>query len=415
MSATPRYQLRRIQALERATTLPPGAGGIAAQDAAEGYLYRPGQLLLDHGAVDVLRAETRSPRVCPDEQVNARLAECGVNLQKWDVPGDIALPELHRVVQGRARARGSDVELNHVLTGEWLYKGGPATEPVQAMCLPIPSPGTLQSVNPHLAVLDTGITQPAHALFAENLLAEDGTDVDLLDEDGNQILDTEAGHGTFICGLVRRVAPGLGIEQRKVLSSHGFGDDLTVALGVAETTAAVLNLSLGGYTGGNRQPLALAAALAALSPDRVVVAAAGNNARSRPFWPAAFRGVVAVAAYDSADGSPAPFSNHGPWVDVCAPGVELHSCYVEGRRSEDPDDPAFAGWAAWSGTSFAAPLVAGEIARRAAGSPDRSAAQVAREFVEELGDLPRDGYGRRFTPSVDVRLPSAADYSGQHP
>ena len=52
----------------------------------------------------------------------------------------------------------------------------------------------------------------------------------------------------------------------------------------------------------------------------------------------------------------AAFSNFGPWVDACAPAVDVVSTFFT-------DFPGYNGWAAWSGTSFAAPKVAGVIAR----------------------------------------------------
>ncbi|HEX3003400.1 MAG TPA: S8 family serine peptidase [Angustibacter sp.] len=407
MDISPAWRTRRALAVERERTRADRTGGLGVERDADGYLYRPGQLLVGGAAVDELRSELGHDAVRSDDEVNHRFARRQVDVQKWLVRGDVHLPALQATLARRVAGSGSHVELNHVFAGEWYYEGGPATEPELADTLPIPQGLSLSSPSPAIAVLDTGVTRPAHAYFAPVLVDDDGTDVDELDEDGNSYLDTEAGHGTFICGLVQRLVPGLAMEQRKVLNANGFGDDLTVALGVAETSAPVLNLSLGGYTYRDRPPRALRAALAALGPDRVVVAAAGNNARTRAFWPAAFDRVIAVSAYDSATGAPAPFSNHGPWVDVCAPGVDLHSCFVDGRRSADPSDATFAGWAAWSGTSFAAPLVAAEIAHRVARSTsERPAADVAREFVEELGERPGDGYGRRFTPSSDLRIPA---------
>ncbi|GAB3594289.1 hypothetical protein GCM10027446_17930 [Angustibacter peucedani] len=405
MDAPPTWQHRRSAALDHQLTKK-GRQGLRVERAADGYLYRPGQLLLGRGAVDVLRSEVGRDAVTEDEATNARFSRRGVDVQRWMVDASVGLPELHRAIDGRVRARGSHVELNHVFTGEWYYEGGPATEPQLAATLPLPQGALPAGSTAHLAVLDTGVAAPTHPFFSAMLLGQDGTDVDMLDEDSNSYLDTEAGHGTFICGVVQRVAPGLGMEQRKVLNSSGFGDDLTVALGVAETTAPVLNLSLGGYTRHDRRPRALEAALDALDPSRVVVAAAGNNGRRRQFWPAAFPRVVAVAAYDSRTGEPAAFSNYGPWVDVCAPGVDLHSSYVDGRRGPDPDDGQFTGWATWSGTSFAAPVVAAEIAHRASLSPGRTAAQVAADLLAELGALPRDGYGRRFVPRTELHLPT---------
>jgi hypothetical protein len=409
MKPSPAWRSRRGQALEREKARADRTGGLGIERDADGYLYRPGQLLLAGAAVDELRAEVGRDAVQPDDDVNHRFAQRQVDVQKWVVRGDVHLPRLQETLSRRVTSAGAHVELNHVFTGEWYYEGGPADEPELADTLPIPQGVSLSSPTPSIAVLDTGVTRPAHAYFAPVLLNDDGTDVDELDEDGNSYLDTEAGHGTFICGLVQRLVPGLAMEQRKVLNANGFGDDLTVALGVAETSAPVLNLSLGGYTSRDRPPHALQAAINALGPERVVVAAAGHNAKTRRFWPAAFERVIAVSAYDSATGQPAPFSNRGPWVDVCAPGVDLHSCFVDGRRSADPLDATFVGWAAWSGTSFAAPLVAAEIAHRVATSRSgATAADVARDLLAELGERPDDGYGRRFTPSADLRVPPTA-------
>lgn len=409
MNVSAQLKTLRTKALNREMACSDQHGGVCLERAGEGYLYRPGQILLGRAAVDVLRRETQDPKVQPDEETNARFEERGVDVQRWTVPSGIELPALRVVVQKGVRAAGSHAELNHVFAGEWVYLGGPACEPMAAAEIPLPPGGATSDTVPSLAVLDTGIGAPPHQMFSASLLREDGSDIDLLDEDGDLLLDIEAGHGTFICGLAQRVAPGLSLEQRKVLTSNGFGDDLSVALGIAETRAAVLNLSLGGYTSANRPPRALQAALATLGRDRVVIAAAGNNGGTRSFWPAAFADVIAVGAYDSATGDPAPFSNYGTWVDVCAPGVDLHSCYVDGRRDVASTSPTFAGWAAWSGTSFAAPIVAAEIARRTALSADHDPKRVTTEFLAELGPLPGDGRGRRYAPSVDVRAPMVAE------
>ena len=61
----------------------------------------------------------------------------------------------------------------------------------------------------------------------------------------------------------------------------------------------------------------------------VVVASAGNDGVCRPAYPAAFDGVVSVAALGP-DG-PAPFSNWGSWVRACAPGVDVASTFYIGN------------------------------------------------------------------------------------
>src|SRR5690606_13940195 len=138
----------------------------------------------------------------------------------------------------------------------------------------------------------------------------------------------------------------------------------------------IVNLSFAGYADDDTTPPCIAEAVAALVAEGVVVvAAAGNDATCRPAYPAATPGVLAVGALDHA--GPAWFTNHGPWVRACAPGVAVLSCFFDyaaaatdpslGRPTEGPDNasqPDESGWARWSGTSFAAPIVAGVLARR---------------------------------------------------
>lgn len=388
---------RRLRDLERV------ADRVAYSDSDGGYLYRPGELLVSPDMVDELRAETRGLSLEPDEEVNARLARRELPLQRWRVPGSVRLLDLERTLSSAAEARQGVVAVNHVFTGEPIYKGGPGGDPEPSSQLSIPH----DTIHPQpkaaaLAVLDTGLPVSVPQLAAAALVADDGTDVDLLDEDGDTHLDTEAGHGAFILGLAQRVAPGLPTEQRKVLDSLGFGDDLSVCLGLAETAAPVVNLSLGGYTARDRPPLALQHALRSLGRERVVVAAAGNNASDRRFWPAAFPDVIAVAAYDSRTEEAASFSNFGDWVDVSAPGVDLRSCFVDGTRENAEGEVTFDGWATWSGTSFAAPLVAAEIARRVAAGRSVDARQLAEEFLAELPAAPWAGHRRRYEAKLDL-------------
>jgi subtilisin family serine protease len=79
------------------------------------------------------------------------------------------------------------------------------------------------------------------------------------------------------------------------------------------------------------------------------------------------------------DGTIALFSNDGPWVKYLRPGAALVSTFPETyngsaeptysvrskrreiRSSLDPDD-FISGFGVWSGTSFAAPVLAGEVA-----------------------------------------------------
>jgi hypothetical protein len=135
----------------------------------------------------------------------------------------------------------------------------------------------------------------------------------------------------------------------------------------------IVNLSLGGYTDHDTPPMAMTAALAAMGQHRAVVAAAGNQGSSRPFWPAAFPRVLAVGAVEGGGSkwTAAGYSNQGAWVDATARGTNLQSTFAHAQTkvalgaTTSPSDPTitFGGWASWSGTSFATPITAAMLAR----------------------------------------------------
>jgi len=96
--------------------------------------------------------------------------------------------------------------------------------------------------------------------------------------------------------------------------------------------------------------------------------------------------VVAVASVrDGQFGIEASdFSNSGAWVDVCTQGVDILGVYGYGTFPDPTTPTPFEGWARWSGTSFAAPLVTAEIARRALAAAPMPAAEVWRRWKEHL-------------------------------
>jgi hypothetical protein len=222
------------------------------------------------------------------------------------------------------------------------------------------------------------------------------------DADG-KYLATE-GHATFVAGRILRRAPGARLEVRPVLNEQSIGDVWNAAKHIADLAASgvnVLNLSLGCFTGDGNPPLALATAIGRVSPETVVVAAAGNYDEAdikqgltltTPMWPAALDDVVAVGASDG-NGHRAQFSPDLPWVNFLAPGVGVESTYLTGRiraGSKDVHTDAtgdgFTGWANWSGTSFAAATVSGAIAARI--KPGR---RTAREALDDLHNRPPAG------------------------
>ncbi len=244
-------------------------------------------------------------------------------------------------------------------------------------------------------VLDTGLAEvpfrPHAVVDSTTIRAASAADGDRPDEDGDDRLDPAAGHGTFIAGIVDQVAPGCDVTVHRVLSTFGDGDEAGIvhclnALEIDDPFHTILNLSFGGYV--LEHPFALARAIRHLQASGVVVvSSAGNDATCRPTFPAALPGVVGVGAIGPA--GPAPFTNYGPWVRACAPGVDLLSTFftdfngVGGIGTDGTDPDHFDGWALWSGSSFSAPVVVGALARvmRASGC-------TGREAVNRVVDAP---------------------------
>jgi subtilisin family serine protease len=253
-----------------------------------------------------------------------------------------------------------------------------------------------------VAVLDTGLS--AHPWYDScDWYREQREEVtEPLDADLDHELDAQAGHGTFIAGIVLQRAPDARIRAKRVIGGDGVGDELGMIRALDWLArwgrADIVNLSIGCHTYDDRPSPLVARAIAALrgagsgrdgEPPRrrtIVVACAGNAASDRPFWPAALKTVIAVAALDGADR--AWFSSYGWWVDACTQGVGLTSCFVrfDGPRPRvdgvDPD--RFRGYATWSGTSFAAPAVAGVIAGLAA-AEGLSAMAAADRILDPAG------------------------------
>jgi len=257
-----------------------------------------------------------------------------------------------------------------------------------------------------IAVLDTGVDVD-HPDLADNIwvnmgeIPDDGIDNDrniYVDDingwdfvagDNNPRPDfkewyfTKEGidHGTIIAGVISAVGNnargivGVAFESKimpvRVLDSAGSGDVLTVIEGIdyaVEKGADVINLSFIGSGFSKSLFLSLERAYKA---GVVVVAAIGNlgisgkNLDEEPLYPVCYYGaageniVMGVAAVDKND-QKASFSNYGTkCVDVSAPGTDFWST-VAYNPGEVGFEEYYSG--GWSGSSVAAPLVAGTAA-----------------------------------------------------
>jgi hypothetical protein len=185
------------------------------------------------------------------------------------------------------------------------------------------------------------------------------------------------GHGTHVAGIVAGsqtgVAPNAMIIPVRILNCAGSGSSNDVIAAAdwivehhREGEPAVANLSLIGPGADVLD----AAAQRMIDDGITVVVAAGNlGVDACSMSPSRLPGVVTVAASDRNDERP-DWSNHGPCVDLHAPGDRITSLSPDGGTSLR------------SGTSAASPHVAGVAARVLANSPTLSPDEVAAMIVD---------------------------------
>ena len=196
------------------------------------------------------------------------------------------------------------------------------------------------------------------------------------------------GHGTHVSGTISAredtagivgVAPLARTLALRVLDSSGNGSTASSAAAfdyAGDLGLRVVNASIGSDGASNAERTAIQS-----HPETLYVVAAGNDARNNdttPTYPCAYTqaNVICVGATDDAD-APASFSNTGAVsVDLFAPGEFIRSAILGG------------GWGYMSGTSMAAPHVAGVAALLFADDPTLTAAQAKQALLGSVDPLP---------------------------
>lgn len=250
-----------------------------------------------------------------------------------------------------------------------------------------------------VAILDTGV-DARHEDLRENYTS-------LKTEFDND----PKGHGTHCAGIAAAVSNnGLGIASFsrdnafysvasvKVLGAGGMGTQKMIIDGMlyaVDRGADVLSMSLGGPGRPAAQRAYAKAVAYAVSKGAIVVAAAGNsNRNARDFSPANVKGVLCVSAVDERMDK-APFSNYVRDVEmaVAAPGVDIYSTI--------PGDE----YVRYSGTSMAAPQVAGLVAMMKSLKPDlkpEEAFEILKKSGKDTKDSPMTG--KFIQPAEALRL-----------
>jgi hypothetical protein len=251
-----------------------------------------------------------------------------------------------------------------------------------------------------IAVLDTKI---------------DPTHPDFVNSDGSSQLDLAgardwvpparqsgfaAYHGTFVAGLAAastgngRDAASIGHPARilplTVVDGSGATDAATLADAILyawQRGARVINLSLGisGDSAAVRDAIRLATTSDDGWAESPVVAAAGNNTGSAPFYPGSYPEAMSVSGTDANDRR-APCSNYNANVSVSAPADRLVGLApMPGERIQAP-----------CGTSAATPQVSGLAAMLFMQDPSRAPLQVRRVIERSADDLGSPGRDDEF-------------------
>lgn len=299
-----------------------------------------------------------------------------------DVP-DGREQELETLLASFEKAEGSYAEQNEILEFEPLKASGPASPnsilvqpPAKPSDLGLNDPEVVRQWSlvawPYTAFAKTSSKMSKRLQPATLFVLDSGVDATHPDIKANfQSHDSKhdrdgLGHGTHVAGIAAAVANNkegiagwwpkgdhpLKVSSIRVIGPFGSATQQAVVQGIidaANAGASVINLSLGGFSNDAKQRLYSNAVKYANDRGTIVVVAAGNSSMdARRYAPANTPGVIAVAALDNTL-QQASFSNSvdGLEMGVWAPGKDIHSLVPNG------------GYTPFSGTSMAAPQVAG--------------------------------------------------------
>jgi subtilisin family serine protease len=273
-------------------------------------------------------------------------------------------------------------------------------------------------------VIDSGAAPVPGLVVADGINTLDGADPASWNVD-------EKGHGTHVSGIIgarpdafapyRGIAPDVTLYMAKVFPGGRFSDIIEAIDWARMRQIDLVNMSLGGRSPSEALSLAIDQAIDA---GVTIVVAAGNDAAPVAI-PAVHPDVIAVSAIGRFGAFPADsghalkigshrdwfgglfsasFTNSGPEIDCCAPGVGIASTVPQGH-------------AAWDGTSMACPIVTGLLAIAFEAAPWlRTGTRATRDMVAWLvasgcqpTGMPRDfeGAGLMTAPRLLAAIQAA--------
>jgi hypothetical protein len=259
-----------------------------------------------------------------------------------------------------------------------------------------------------ISIVDTGLMKDAaagHPWLAGVHGREEDTYA--VSSDGQQTIVPYAGHGTFVAGVARCMAPRAGAYVERAFDIAGANYETMLPASLADALDRRPDILVFTFCTSTRLDRSLVT-FDDFFDTRIrdmkgllVVAPAGSDGHNRPMWPAAYREVLSVGALSANWRDRAWFSNYGKWVDVYAPGQDLINAFPSGTYvcTEPPVGQIreFHRMAKWNGTSFSTPIVAGLIAARMSGTGE-NAQQAADSLMRLARSQTIPGVGAALYP-----------------
>ncbi len=283
-----------------------------------------------------------------------------------------------------------------------------------------------------VAVVDSGVTRGTD-LQCRTFVSPFNAITDI---QGETAVRDDEGHGTHVTGTIAQctdnnlgvvgLAPEVDIMPVKVLGANGEGSFSDVGQGIrwaVDHGADVINLSLGAdcqnqtFEDGCHDPYVDDALVYAASHDVVVVAAAGNKARSTPGYPANHPDVIAVSAVTMQE-QLAYYSDHGSKISVAAPGGDVRRDTNHDRVADGVIQQTFNQYGVWDyypfqGTSMASPHVAAAAALLRAYVPQANRMQVQQALEQTAKDLGASGKDNFYGYGL-IQVADALTYLKNH-
>ncbi|GAW39661.1 Intracellular serine protease [Brevundimonas sp. SH203] len=286
------------------------------------------------------------------------LARAAALLRRWDAEAEITFNHVHDVAGPLSAAEGARVAGDGAsgIGGEGVTLG----------------------------LIDTGVEATHPALTGSRIVQRGFAGPPRMGAHGLAVASLMVGRsGPFVGG-----APGADLRVADIYGGQAAGGASTaLAQAMAwmvEQQADVVNISLVGP----RNALVERAIQRAQARGLTVVAAVGNDGPAAPpLYPAAYDGVIGVTAVNARD-QVLPEAGRGPQVAFAAPGADMAAAAPAGR------------WTSVRGTSFAAPIVAGLLAREGEAALARDARDIGARGRDTTYGLGLVGVGSRVAPQA---------------